>query len=126
MGYELEDKQVQPGVLYFYRLRQVDVSGAETLSQVVTAILPENGLSVGDLYPNPSLGLVYLPISLDDPANVEISIVNMLGQQVLSKSEMAAPGYQTLEFDLSRLAAGAYQVNIHVLGRRISKKLVLE
>ena len=126
MNYDFEDKDVKPGVLYYYRLRQLDITGAENLSEVVTAILPEGGMSMGDLYPNPTAGVVYLPIAVDQAAVLKVDIVNMLGQSVLSSDYLLNAGYQEVMIQMGELAQGVYQVNLMVGGKSVSKKLVLQ
>jgi Secretion system C-terminal sorting domain len=126
MSYELEDRNVVPGLRYFYRLRQQDNSGQESLSDVVTAILPKNGMSVGDLYPNPSTGTFFLPIALDEATDLHLDVVNMLGQSVFAKDYTLQAGYQQVLIALHDLAKGVYQVNLSLLGQQISKKLVLQ
>jgi Secretion system C-terminal sorting domain len=126
MPYSFEDHQVLPGVRYFYRLRQQDHNGQENLSEVVTAILPKNGMSLGDLYPNPSTGTFYLPVALDDATDLHVDVVNMLGQSVFAKDYALQAGYQQVMIVLQDLAQGVYQVNLSLLGQQISKKLVLQ
>lgn len=124
--YDFEDKLVKPGVRYFYRLRQQDQGGQENLSEVVTAMLPESGMSIGDLYPNPSNGTFFLPVALDAATELDVVVVNMLGQSVFTKRYALEAGYQQVMIALGDLAQGAYQVNLSILGQRISKKLVIQ
>lgn len=128
MQYNKEDRQVQPGVLYYYRIRQTDINGSTTRSEIVTAMLGDLGIAIGDLYPNPSTGFVTIPVSVTEATDLRISVVNMLGQEVFGKLQALQSGgqYQSIQLDLSRLAQGVYQVNLAVQGRVVSKKLVIE
>lgn len=126
MPYDFEDRLVKPGVLYYYRLRQQDQGGQETLSEVVTAILPENGMSIGELYPNPSSGSFFLPVAVDAETELDVDVVNMLGQSVFTKAYQLQAGYQQVMISLDALAKGVYQVNLSLAGKHLSKKLVLQ
>jgi hypothetical protein len=128
LQYNKEDRDVQAGVLYYYRIRQTDINGTTSRSEIVTAMLGDTGFAIGDLYPNPSTGLITIPVSVTEKADLKISVVNMLGQEVFGTSkELAAGGqYEAIQLDLSRLAQGVYQVNLGIQGKVISKKLVIE
>lgn len=126
MNYNLDDQNVIPGVLYYYRLRQVDLNGGVSQSEIVTAILPGELINVGDIYPNPSAGVVNVPVATDKAGNLRISITNMLGQEVLGKKYDVQNGYQVITLDLSRLAKGVYQVSFTMQDAKVSKKLILE
>jgi Secretion system C-terminal sorting domain len=128
MLYDKEDRDVQPGVLYYYRIRQTDINGATHRSEIVTAMLGDLGIAIGDPYPNPSTGQVTIPVSVTEASDLKISVVNMLGQEVFGKMEDLQAGgqYQAVTLDLSKLSQGVYQVNLSVRGKVVSKKLVIE
>lgn len=126
MDYDLDDMNVIPGVLYFYRLRQLDQNGGTSHSEVVTAMLPGDGINIGDPYPNPSGGIVNLPLAYKGNGKLKVAVVNMLGQQVFGKEFNLMEGFQVLTMDLSTLAKGVYQLNFQIKGIQASKKLVLE
>ncbi|WP_020567500.1 M4 family metallopeptidase [Neolewinella persica] len=53
--YSFDDHFAQPGVNYYYRLRQVDFDGSERYSDLVSARIAISGLQV---FPNPVYGLL--------------------------------------------------------------------
>jgi Secretion system C-terminal sorting domain len=128
MLYDKEDRDVLPGVLYYYRLRQTDVNGATNRSEIVTAMLGDLGFVIGNLYPNPSTGQVTVPISVTEATDVRISVVNMLGQEVFGQLNALESGgqFQAVTLDLARLAQGVYQVNLAIQGKVVTQKLVIE
>ena len=69
--------------LYFFRLRQVDFDGAETLSDIrsLQVIEDDNGTNIV-VYPNPNGGS--FTVSGAFAEGTEASVVNMLGQNVWS------------------------------------------
>jgi hypothetical protein len=126
MDYSFDDQQVMKGVLYYYRLRQLDFNGAVSQSEIVTAMLPGSSFSIGEPYPNPSTGTVNLPISLEDGGKLKLTVTNMLGQSVVKNDYDLQNGFQVLTLDLSRLSKGVYQIEFQLNTQKASKKLVLE
>ena len=126
LNYDLEDLDVVPGVLYYYRLRQMDFDGGSSQSEIVSAMLAGDGFSIGEPYPNPSAGLVNIPMSLSKVSDVKVSVVNMLGQELLTQKHSLQSGYQVVTLNLSELAQGVYHLTFNVHGKRISKKVVID
>jgi hypothetical protein len=75
--YTFKDHSAQPGVNYYYRLRQVDLDGTEAYSELVSAGLEATGLQV---YPNPVSGR--LSIRTDHQEGKAI-LYNAAGKKVL-------------------------------------------
>lgn len=72
--------------------------------------------------PNPSNGVFTLVSTLSN-LNYDISVVNMLGQEIMSKKNIA--GAAVNDINLSNFNNGVYFVNISTGGNTITKKLVL-
>ena len=94
-----------PLSINYYRLRQLDNDGKETLSKVVSASLKgKGGLSI---YPNPVSSLLTLSVLARNEATEgsDYQILNLLGQQVLS-------GKTTPQIDVSALPQGTYVIKV--------------
>lgn len=83
----------------YYRLRQIDNDGTETLSKVVSII----NKGTGKLNVHPSVTNHYL--SIDTEATDDFQIINLLGQVILR-------GQSTPQIDVSALHAGTYFLKI--------------
>ena len=95
--YTFTDTDPSVGINY-YRLRQADFNGKETLSPVVSVILGKNGLVLkGNLVHN------VLDVTVNDEKARTLSIYNMIGQQVF-----VAKVQGTQRLDISNLATGLY------------------
>jgi hypothetical protein len=110
-----------PSEINYYRLKQVDVSGAFKYSNVVTVKFNEKlGFSV---YPNPastSLTLEYAPIF----KNGTINIIDAAGKRVLSKKVIELN--KTI-LNVSTLQSGVYVVEItNEKGEMMQQKIVIE
>ena len=76
------------------------------------------GVTVG---PNPARGRATLTLRLAQPADVSVSVVDVLGRTVLSQTSGPRPAGETrVPLDLSRLAPGVYLVRPVVAGQPAS------
>jgi len=89
---------------HFYRLKMLDKDG--TFSYSKTIEIATNKLNV-TLYPNPAQNEVFISGSF--PANAKVSVLNMLGQEVV-KSNLD-PNSQTA-VSLQNISKGIYMLNI--------------
>ena len=83
--YMYTDCNVEDGVLYYYRLRFIDIDNNFDFSKVVSAKLQTiNTVKSIHIYPNPTIGR--LRIDIDNFSNItgyQIKIVNDMGQLIL-------------------------------------------
>jgi hypothetical protein len=94
-SYEFVDNA--PLSINYYRLRQIDNDGTETLSKVVAASL--KGKNVLKAYPSVSTGL----LTLETSETGDYQIFNLLGKQVLYGKTMQ-------QIDVSALPQGTYMI----------------
>ncbi|MCC6463408.1 MAG: IPT/TIG domain-containing protein [Saprospiraceae bacterium] len=105
-AYEFLDKNPLPGLAY-YRLRQTDFDGAETILGMVAV---SSGIRSGamQVYPNPVHSdqlMVHLDLEETDGV-VEYLLNDMLGRQVLSQTGEASG--QAIEIGLKEVPTGVY------------------
>ncbi len=82
--------------------------------------------ALGDIYPNPASGTdkPAIAFTLKQNAVVNVTILNMLGQEVKTLlNKKYDSGSQTEYLDINGLKPGMYLVNMTVNGSSISKKL---
>jgi len=92
-------------------------SGLDELSQNV----------LRDIYPNPANSITVIPIDLQRPAQVRVTLSDMTGRTVKVISDDQAPkGVSKLFLDASDLAPGAYSVNLQSEGKTYSKRLMVK
>ncbi len=97
--------------------------------------LPE-GFQIHPLYPNPQQagGRIHIPLTLQEPADVEIALYNILGQAVRTVRFGRLPaGSQTLRMQdlLQNLSAGVYFVQVRLKQpggkvHRLTRRLIIQ
>jgi hypothetical protein len=68
-------------------------------------------------YPNPVTSDLYVEAELALAQNVQLNVLNALGQVVLTESQQAEAGHQHLQLDASALPAGIYNLQTVLNGR---------
>jgi hypothetical protein len=77
------------------------------------------------VYPNPTAGLTYVDLSLEKDANVTVTVLDIMGKQMLSENRGPMnEGDYDLPVDLSQLPQGIYLVNIHAGSQSLSYKVI--
>lgn len=84
-----------------------------------------DGLSFGNLYPNPTTDFVNVELNVTKPIAIALSISDMLGR-VVARQDYGTLSYsQYLTLNTAQLLPGLYQINIEHNGQRIaSRKLI--
>ncbi|WP_137757817.1 LamG-like jellyroll fold domain-containing protein [Pontibacter sp. SGAir0037] len=107
LSYSYLDKNAPAGVLY-YRLKQVDLDGTVSLSNIVAVEVQRVALVKATLFPNPTTGTLNLDLTQLPEAQYKIRIIGMDGRQVSQYSY----GNGLAVFELQSLATGKYVVQI--------------
>jgi hypothetical protein len=120
--------------IYYWRMRAVTSVGSSLWSNtnnfrsawgigIQSAELNNNSVSI---YPNPSLnGKLHIAISSSQNQNVNISLMNMLGQEVLSQILEVNDGENNFSLDLSNKDNGIYFLKIQNSENTLTKKIIL-
>ncbi|MEM7368221.1 MAG: PKD domain-containing protein [Bacteroidota bacterium] len=110
---------------FLVRLIASSCHGADTSFQELT-IVPVNILDdlVQELsiYPNPSKGHVHVDLQLAQVRRVSLSIYNVLGQEVYSRSTETLQSHSYI-LPLGHLLAGMYFLNVEIDGKNLVKPL---
>jgi hypothetical protein len=114
--YKLVDNNALTGVNYYYRLRQMDFNGTESLSKVIGV----KTSTEGKIYftPNPANNQLTVHFAGE---KATIQVYDLLGRLVLSKKNVDE-GNTT--FDISNLKSGNFIVEMSVNGVISREKLV--
>ncbi len=121
-NYSYHDLNVENCLIY-YRLKVVDVDAAFSISLI--KIVPKiAGLQEFSLFPNPAT--INANLVLNEPASgeMQLQIINQLGQVVLSKPIFK--GIQFIKLDLYTLSSGIYAVRLTAPGINWVNKLVIK
>jgi thiol-disulfide isomerase/thioredoxin len=89
-----------------------------------TVGLDENsGMSSLSIYPNPAVSVANVTLNLNEEANVTISIVNTLGQNVYTNALGNVNGTQNVQINTTDLNEGIYLVNVTVNGNTTTQRI---
>ena len=121
--------QVAPLVTTTYVCNVTDGSGCEaeltvTLTVDSTGNVVENWMNEFQIFPNPTEGEFSIVFGLNEPKDLNVEIVNIVGELVFS-SGFSQVKNQSINFDLNAVAAGVYFVTVQSGDERVSKKLVV-
>jgi len=76
------------------------------------------------IYPNPSSDFVQLSLNIMDAADLQINIVNVMGQKVATRDYGNLMGSQVLPLNVSKFPAGIYTVEVLINGTLATKQFV--
>ncbi len=108
--YSFVDNNISAGLEYSYRLRQIDLDGAFSYSNVInTASIAPVNFSLEQNFPNPFNPTTQISFGLPSKSMVNLEVFNLLGEKVatLINNELDA-GVHKISFDASQLSTGIY------------------
>ncbi len=104
-----------------------DANGCNTLVTLdiivvgQTEINHENTIVV---FPNPASDNVYIDLTLNEFSDVQINILNITGQAILSK-EYVVNKNDRIELNTSSLLSGVYTIQLNIGSEQFSRKLII-
>ena len=111
------------------RSAAITLESQDTLVAVFKSITSVQDLNVGvkvNIFPNPSKDITTVRYELDDPMDISISIVNMMGQEIQrSAMQRQSSGTHDYQIDIASLdvPAGVYLVKIRADNNEMTRKL---
>jgi hypothetical protein len=101
----------------------VVVSDTLTINCINTSTWDMANIQVFDLYPNPNQGMFDVKINLAKSTNVEVSLLNTLGQVLQIETRQTAHFFK--KYDVSHLPNGIYFIKLNVDGQVVTKKIMV-
>jgi hypothetical protein len=88
---------------------------------------PANILSLEQINPNPANTIANVILNVDKAVDVEVSLVNMLGQEVYTSSaQLNYAGAHNIKLDISSFETGIYFVKVKAGNSIVTKKLMID
>ena len=108
-----------------YRSAQWD---GPTLWTQPTSIRVEGGTTINnlDVYPNPSRDIFNVNFTSEDVQNLDVRIINVVGEVVYTENLVEFVGEYTKQVDLATYTKGVYFLEITTDNGVINKKLILQ
>lgn len=79
-----------------------------------------------NLYPNPAENSANVTFNLEKSQNVNVSLVNMMGQTIQSNDIKAQTGDNLVMLDTEKVQAGVYLVKVNIAGSQKVKRLIIK
>ncbi len=128
-NYSLTDINVDPNVVYYYRLNQIDNNGNSMLSDIaaaeVTAGNADAAFDISEPMPNPASTSSRLVITTNVSQAVFVKIYSLSGQVVFEQPYSVSAGSNTVNLDVQSFASGTYSAVIQAGEKSYSKMLVV-
>ena len=88
----------------------------------------DGGVSIDnlDVYPNPSRDIFNVSFTSEDAQDLEVRVINVVGEVVYTENLMNFTGEFTKEIDLRRSTKGIYFLRITTEAGVINKKMILQ
>ncbi len=114
--YTYTDGQPFPGLNY-YRLKQMDYDGKFEYSKVISMEMAA-GQGRFQLFPNPATDRVTLSLPSNGFAETTLTILDLLGRQLLKQKILPGPGSGQVDISLSEIPTGIYLLRMEI-GREV-------
>lgn len=123
IDYEFKDITVEKGVVYYYRLKQLDFNGEWAYSNIVSAEMGSSAVIDIQMHPNPANNFV--EIRLDEHLNdgFEVELFNVQGEVIFQSNNIQE---NIFIFEVNALVPGLYFVNVKNGKGSVVKKLIVE
>lgn len=127
-NYTFNDEHVTPGVLYYYRLKQIDISGHSTDSRIKQAMINSDAkMVISQFIPNPADVNTMVRITSNEDLEMNVKIFSIDGRFVSENKYQVIQGQSEISFDVSMLAKGSYVVQFNSThGTEVRKLIRLE
>jgi hypothetical protein len=129
------DGSLTNGTTYYYIVKAVNTSNEESRASNEVAVIPgETSIKTGEklqdfrLFPNPASSLSTIQFSIEESANVTVSIFDATGRQLhrFIDNQRWNAGRNTLRLPLNGFAKGAYILHIKVDNMLQTEMLVID
>ncbi len=128
MNYSFKDNSVMNGMIYQYRLKQIDENGEFNYSNVIeiTADLIPNSFNLSQNYPNPFNPATNIQFEVPSPQFVSLKVYDIVGKEVITLvNEKKQPGKYEVQFNASNLPSGVYICKLNTENYSSTKKMIL-
>jgi Outer membrane protein Omp28/Secretion system C-terminal sorting domain len=116
---------LSPLPLSYYRLKQVDLDNQTIFSSIISLKRQKENFKINNLYPSITKDKLTIEVTIPEIKTIDLSIINILGYKVWSKTLNNVVGNLIEPIDVETLNSGIYFLHIQneetVLTRRFIK-----
>ncbi len=107
----------------YYRLKQFDVDGKFSYSNIIAINPSAIHLNGGNVFPNPVRDIANLLINSSNSTKAAIIVTDITGRIVMHQQVNLVKGNQTILLNVSKLSVGNYQVSVIWNNQKVTQKL---
>jgi hypothetical protein len=122
--YAYTDTQVEPGIIYYYRLKMADKDGQYKYSNIVQAKVEGRRLAIVQVAPNPTISDVNITFDIPEDEDVTIRVIDVNGKLMETQSYLAMSGNNIHTLDLTSYSVGMYWIEISDRTQRVTHKII--
>ncbi len=100
-------------------------NGTATLSSNLNCRESEISASALNVYPNPTAGMLNVEYTTNK-GTAQVTVLDLSGRVVMTQTQSASEGRNTMQLDLSRVAKGAYMLNVQTQSGNNQVRIVVE
>ena len=125
-NYSFDDLGAVSNTIYYYRLKQIDIDGKYTYSNIASAtLMGPKGFALEGIRPNPATDKLSIYVVSQSNIKSTITATDMLGREILNKDWELSSGYNGTELDVSSFASGTYIFTISSENIITSKRIII-
>ena len=111
----------------FYKLKQIDLDGSFSFSEIIRIEIQINNYSLSQNYPNPSNPKTRITFSIAEKTNIKINLYSITGEIIKELvDEEKENGIYQIDVDLKNYSSGMYFYRMTTnSGYTATKKLIL-
>ncbi len=124
-AYQYKDEAVKQNIIYYYRLKMLDLDGTFEYSPMRVASINDKS-SVVRVYPNPVVNEMVVEWESKEAVNTVLNLYSATGQKVMSKSLLPQDGFQKIVLDRNNLPSGIYFLHIQSNSSSYTQSVILK
>ncbi|HWB24315.1 MAG TPA: T9SS type A sorting domain-containing protein [Chitinophagaceae bacterium] len=121
-SYSFTDFNVYSSGTVYYRLKQVDLDGKVTYSNVISLAFKNDGFGIKVV--NPFKGAVEIQVNSPSAEKMQGVIYDMLGRKIVTTQQVLSPGQNSISIQAGTLPKGVYILNV-IVGKTTYKYKII-
>lgn len=96
----------------YYRVKQIDQTGAFAFTEIKSIELKENTSVVFNGFPNPMRDIYHITYNSPSDASIQIEVIDLLGKVAFKQKVSAVKGFNQYDLDMKDVSVGTYFVRL--------------
>lgn len=131
-SYVKEEDPVDESYIYYFEMTADSIGIYNNTKEVCQGIWQDHTgianrvISGMKLYPNPASNSVNVAFTSEETSNAVLTVMNMMGQTVLSETHSVNEGHNLINLGLNNVKSGVYMINIKTNKGTSTQKLIVK